>query len=511
MMAVTDTDYGARVNLSRVFDGITEIPAATDVGITGVTMDSSRLRRGDLFLACAGERAHGLDWVDDALARGAIAVAWEPAADRRPPVLPPGVPGVAVPGLRGLAGVIADKFYGSPSQAMSVVGVTGTNGKTSVTHLVAAALSATGSECGLIGTLGYGVPPKLERARHTTPDAVTLHQLLAHMSGAGARAAAVEVSSHALAQARTAGVRFRVAVFTNLTHDHLDYHGGFADYGATKASLFSTPGLGAAVVFTDDAFGRELLRGIAPGIPVIAVGTSGADPSPRSCARRFVEITHVGFDPAGMVLRLDSHEGVMEFESRLLGRFNAFNLALAAGVLLDLGRAPADIARTLAAVPTVPGRMEAFGGQGGAPLVIVDYAHTPDALEQVLRAAREHVRAGLWCVFGCGGERDRAKRPLMASVAAAWADRVIVTDDNPRNEDPDAIVADVVAGFPERTSWSVRRDRASAIAEAIGTAGPDDVVVVAGKGHEDYQVVGSRMEPFSDRDAVTGLLSGALR
>jgi UDP-N-acetylmuramoyl-L-alanyl-D-glutamate--2,6-diaminopimelate ligase len=421
------------------------------------------------------------------------------------------VPGIEVPNLRATAGIIADRFFGAPSRALAVVGVTGTNGKTSVTHLVAQALAATGQPCGLVGTLGYGMPPKLERARHTTPDAVTVHQLLAAMLDQGARAAAVEVSSHALAQARVSGVSFRTAVFTNLTHDHLDYHADFNEYGALKASLFSTPGLGAAVVFTDDAFGRELLRRIAPGIPATAVGTSAGDPRPRDCASRFVEITHVAFNAPGLELRLVTHEGVIEFESRLLGRFNAINLALAAGVLLDLGMPPTAVADSLGAARTVPGRMEAFGGTDSSPLVIVDYAHTPDALEQVLRASREHVRAGLWCVFGCGGDRDKAKRSLMASVAAAWADHIVVTDDNPRNEDADAIVSDIVAGFPDRARWTVQRARAIAIADAIAAAGPDDVVVIAGKGHEDYQIVGSRMEPFSDRDAVTGLLAGALR
>ncbi len=508
MMVATDT-HGT-MTLGRLLAGVVDVPPAADISVTGLCQDSKRLRVGEVFLACSGGRSHGLDWLEDALARGAAAVVWEPDARVTAPTLPPRVPGIAVPGLHTVAGVIADRWFGTPSAAMDVIGVTGTNGKTSVTHLVAEALTAAGRPCGLIGTLGYGMPGSLERARHTTPDAISVHGLLAGMRDHGAFAVATEVSSHALAQARVSGVRFRVAVFTNLTRDHLDYHGDLGDYGDAKRRLFESPPPAAAVVFTDDAFGRELLRTMDPSVSVIAVGTSSADPAPRACASRFVEITHLDFEPTGIGVRLRTHEGVLDLRSRLLGGFNAANLALATGVLMELGHAPADIGAWLAGARTVPGRMEAFGGQDGRPLVIVDYAHTPDALEQVLRAARAHVGSRLWCVFGCGGERDKGKRPLMASVAAAWADRVVVTDDNPRGEDPDMIVADIVAGFPGGAHWSVERDRAAAIAGAIGGAGPDDVVVVAGKGHEDYQIVGSRIEPFSDRDAVNNLLAGVL-
>lgn len=488
--------------LAELLDGFTEVAPASDRPVAGLAMDSSRLARGELFLACTGDRGHGLDWLDDALARGAAAVAWEPAAGRSAPSLPADVPGFAVPGLRSRVGVIAARYFGDPSRHMDVVAVTGTNGKTTVTHLVAQALNGAGRPCGLIGTLGYGMPDRLERGAHTTPDAVVMQRVLAGLLGQGARAVAIEVSSHALAQGRTSGVCFRVAAFTNLTRDHLDYHADIEDYAATKRRLFDAPGLAAAVVHADDAYGREIMRGLPADIVVTAVGIATAGRS------RYVEIEDFELHARGMDVVLGTHAGRIAFNSSLLGRFNVSNLAIAAGILLELGLPPAEIARRFAAAATVPGRMEAFGGTAGQPLVVVDYAHTPDALEQVLRAARAHARGRLWCVFGCGGERDRGKRPLMAAVAAAWADQIVVTDDNPRNEDPDAIVADTVAGFPAAARWQVQRDRGLAIAGAVGGASAGDVVVVAGKGHEDYQLVGTQIRPFSDRDTVSGMLTG---
>ncbi|MCA1798641.1 MAG: UDP-N-acetylmuramoyl-L-alanyl-D-glutamate--2,6-diaminopimelate ligase [Xanthomonadaceae bacterium] len=489
-------------SVAALLRGFAEVRAPADRVVTGVSMDSRRVARGDLFLACAGERNHGLEFADDVVRRGAAAIAWESFAQNGTPLTPDSVPAIEVPQLRQRAGVIAGRFFGDPSHELAVVGVTGTNGKTSVTHLVAQALGAAGRPCGLVGTLGIGMPERLEPTRHTTPDPVVLQTALAGMRDAGAQAVAMEVSSHALAQARTAGIRFRVAVFTNLTRDHLDYHEDFVGYGRTKSLLFATPGLGAAVVFTDDAFGRELLRGLQPEVPATAVGTGRG---PAGCATRFVSVTHLDLHPEGMRLVLATHDGAIEFESGLLGEFNASNLALAAAVLLELGLAPDEIGERLAAAITVPGRMERFGG-GGRPTVLVDYAHTPDALEQVLRAARGHARGKLWCVFGCGGDRDNGKRPLMAAIAAAWADRVVVTDDNPRSEDPEAIIDNIVEGFPATAQWTVQRDRAQAIADAVTGAAPDDVVVVAGKGHEDYQLVGTQMQPFSDRSTVAGLL-----
>lgn len=506
-MNIQHAHHGHR--LSWLLDGVVTVPAAADLEVTGLALDSRKVRAGDLFLACRGESAHGARYIGEAVAAGAVAVVTEPEDDGNAPVMPQSVPGWVLPDLRRITGTIASRFHGEPSRFMTVTGVTGTNGKTTVSHLVAQALEFDGRRCGVLGTVGYGFPGKLARGTHTTPDPVNLHRLLADLRGQGAAAVAIEVSSHALVQHRTGGVHFTVAAFTNLSRDHLDYHTDLESYGRAKQRLFEYPGLAHAVINTDDAFGRELLRALPPRVAAIAVGSraSGTHPGPFECARDAVEVTHLDPAPDGLRLRLVTHEGEIEFGSRLIGAFNAHNLALTAGILLALGMTPAAIGKSLAAALPVPGRMEAFGG-GDAPLAIVDYAHTPDALEQVLRAARTHCRGTLWCMFGCGGDRDRGKRPLMGAVAAAWADRVCITDDNPRSEDPARIVEDVIAGMPSSARYDIEHDRARAIAGMLEAAVPGDVVVVAGKGHEDYQAVGAEIRPYSDRDTVVSLVQG---
>ncbi len=496
------------MNLSALLKDYAAVSPADDRVVAGVAMDHRQVAPGHLFLACAGGRAHGLAWSTDAIERGAHSIAWEPADGQSAPSLPPGIPAYAVDRLRMRAGEIAARFFDAPSYALDVIGVTGTNGKTSIAHLVANALARLGRRCGVLGTIGYGFPGHLAAADRTTPDAVSVQRLLRALRDDGAEAAAIEVSSHALDQARVDAVQFRVAVFTNLTRDHLDYHSDIAEYGRAKRRLFELPGTAAGVFFTDDPYGLELMRAFGGRLDATAVGAAGdPGPAPRDCAPRFVEITDLEFHARGAHIGFDTHLGEARVDTALLGRFNADNLALALATLIELGHDASTAADALSGVPTVPGRMEAFGGVGG-PLVIVDYAHTPDAIEKVLRAARVHARGRLVCVFGCGGERDRGKRPLMAAVAAAWADESVVTDDNPRGEDPDAIVADIVEGFPAAARWRVRRDRASAIREAIDATDEGDVVVVAGKGHEDYQVVGAQVHAYSDRATVASILAG---
>ena len=496
------------MNLSTLLKDHAAVTPADDREVAGVAMDHRQVAPGHLFLACAGGRAHGLAWSADAVARGAHSIAWEPYAGQPAPSLPPGIPAYAVDRLRIHAGEIAARFFDAPSRALDVIGVTGTNGKTSITHLVANALAQLGRRCGVLGTIGYGFPGHLATADRTTPDAVSVQRLLRALRDGGADAAAIEVSSHALDQARVDAVRFRVAVFTNLTRDHLDYHADLAAYGRAKRRLFELPGTTAGVFFVDDPYGLELLQAFNGHLDATAVGISdGSGPAPRELAPRFVEIADLDFHARGSSIGFDTHVGEARISSPLLGRFNADNLALALATLLELGHDATTAAEALETIPTVPGRMESFGGEGG-PLVIVDYAHTPDALEKVLRAARVHAPGRVVCVFGCGGERDRGKRPLMAAVAAAWADESVVTDDNPRGEDPDSIVADVVEGFPAAARWRVCRDRATAIRESVDAAHEGDVVVVAGKGHEDYQVVGAQVHAYSDRTTVASILAG---
>jgi UDP-N-acetylmuramoyl-L-alanyl-D-glutamate--2,6-diaminopimelate ligase len=407
-----------------------------------------------------------------------------------------GVPVIPVPRLSEHAGEIAARFHGDPTASMDVIGITGTNGKTSVSHFLAQALAAD-RRCGVIGTLGYGLPGALHAPSHTTPDAVRLQAELADMRQDGADSVAMEVSSHALHQHRVAGVRFHTAVFTNLSRDHLDYHGDMARYGEVKAGLFDRAGLQLAVINTDDEFGRRLAARCAGGLRVIGCSSSGEEPAGSEALRADA----IDTSPEGLRFTLNIGGGQARVQSPLLGRFNIDNLLLVAGVLYGWGVALDDIAGRLGELHTVPGRMEAFHADG-RPAVVVDYAHTPDALEKVLLALRPHVGGRLHCVFGCGGERDTGKRPLMGEVAERLADRVLLTDDNPRGEDGAGIIEQILAGMSRPGEAGIERNRARAIAQAIAEAGAEDLVLVAGKGHEDYQQVGQLRLPFSDAEHV---------
>ncbi|WJW75013.1 UDP-N-acetylmuramoyl-L-alanyl-D-glutamate--2,6-diaminopimelate ligase [Thiohalobacter sp. IOR34] len=503
MMTAPRLEPGMR--LGELLQGLAEVPPAVDLEIRGLALDSRRLAPGDLFLALSGTRQHGLEFAAEAQVAGAAAVAWEPDADldAGAPVLRElGLPAVAVPELGARLGEIASRFHGRPSEALFLVGVTGTDGKTSCSHFIAQALHQVGAPCGLIGTLGYGLYGALEPGAHTTPDAVTLQAELAAIRDRGATAAVMEVSSHALAQARTGAVAFDVAVLTHLGRDHLDYHGSLEAYAAAKRRLFESPGLGAAVLNADDALGRELLAGLPGDAEPVAYGLG---PLARQGGGRWLQAEALRATGMGLEIEIRSSWGEGTLASRLLGRFNASNLLAALGVLLLRGLDFDTALERLAQVRTVPGRMEAFGG-GEQPLVVVDYAHTPRALEAVLGALREHCRGRLWCVFGAGGDRDRGKRPLMGAIAERCADRVLLTDDNPRREDPEQILAEILAGMRAPQAVQVERRRGLAIARALEAAGPGDVVLVAGKGHEDFQLVGDARIPFSDRAEVRRLL-----
>jgi len=474
--------------LRELLEGIARVPGVANREVHGLQVDSRRVKPGDLFLALPGMVVDGREFIGDAVASGAVAIVYETGDGfvlRGAPV-----PAFPVPDLRRQIGIIADRFYGSPSQRIVVVGVTGTNGKTTCTQLLAQALDQPPRRCAVIGTLGYGFPGALNASIHTTPDAVTVHRLMADFIGQGAAHVAMEVSSHALEQGRVSGVSFDVAVFTNLTRDHLDYHGDMENYGQAKAGLFAVPGLKHAVINHDDAFGRRLLSGIGAPLMALSYGLEGGD----------VRAREVHLLPDGLLLQVTTPDGDMELRSPLVGRFNAYNLLAVLTTLLILGVKPEDAATRLARAQAPSGRVERFGGVKGLPLVVVDYAHTPDALEKILLALREHTRGKLWCVFGCGGDRDRGKRPAMGEIAERLADRVVLTDDNPRHEPGDAIIADILGGM--RASPEVIRDRRTAIATAIRGSGEGDIVLIAGKGHEDYQQVGDERLPYSDREVV---------
>ncbi len=481
--------------LSELLPDVATVPR--ELAITGLVLDSREIAPGDAFVAIAGFGAHGLNFVGQARDAGASAILFEPPA---PGDLPAPEDAIGVPNLRTRMSAMADAFHGQPSHAMTMIGVTGTSGKTSTVQLLAQALTLRGIRSGTIGTLGAGLYGQAVATGFTTPLVLQMHALLAELRDSGAQAVAMEVSSHALDQGRVDNVHYDVAVFTNLTRDHLDYHGDMASYGAAKAKLFDRRGLNAAVVNVDDAFGEALHARIPQGLCRINV-------SARGNATADIHAAKVLLDATGM--RFDLHIGdeVFAVQSPLLGRFNVDNLLAVAGVLHALGETPAVIADTLSQLQPIPGRMNRLGGDGVVPLVVIDYSHKPDPLEQALGSLRGHLRGRLTCVFGCGGERDRGKRPQMAAIAEANADLVIVTDDNPRGEDGDAIVAEIMSGFVRPQAVIVQRDRAAAIARAIGEAGPDDIVLVAGKGHEPYQEIDGVQHPFDDTLVARDILA----
>ena len=499
MMAEARDLSGMR--LADLVPGDVKPPQGGEVSIRGLALDSRGVGPGYLFLACKGHDHHGLQHLADARARGAVALCYDPdgAAVHLP--LPAGLPAVAVPHLGHQASAIAARFYGDPTAHQRVMAVTGTNGKTSVSLITAQSLSETAKPCGVLGTVGFGAYGKLEAPTHTTPDAVSTQAWLARFREQGLAHVSMEASSHALDQGRIDGVHVEVAVFTNLTRDHLDYHGDMQSYGAAKRRLFLRPGLKHAVINLDDAFGRELAASLPASVKCIGYTLEGHD-SPRGWTLKGSKLVlgsgGLGFDVA-------SEAGRGRVESRLLARFNAENLLAVQGALLALGFSFEETLHALDRARTVPGRMECFGGGQKQALVVVDYAHTPDALEKALQAARSHTRGKLWCVFGCGGERDRGKRPQMGAIAERLADRIVVTDDNPRGEDGDAIVAEILTGIQDHSRATVERERAKAVERAVRGAQPGDVVLVAGKGHETEQVIGRQKLHYSDRETAARL------
>ena len=479
------------IPLATLLAGWIDAGPAGELAIGGLCNDSRQAQAGDLFLAVPGRRTSGGHYLEQAIAAGVVAVLIDAALP-----LPGGlsVPVLAVPDLAAGQGLIAARFYGEPSQALTVIGITGTNGKTSVSHFLAQCLP----HCGILGTEGNGFPGRLEPTRHTTPDPLALQSWLARLRDEGARTVAMEVSSHALHQRRTAGVRFDTAVYTNLGHDHLDYHRDLSDYAAAKAGLFASPGLRAAVLNADDAYCDRMAAALAPGVRMLRYGVRSGELRGSADAR-----------PGGLLIDIDSPFGQARFASPLLGEFNLYNLLAVLGTLLLADVPFADAIESLKALTPVPGRMQTLR-RPGAPLLVIDYAHNPPALESVLTALRAHVPAGgrLWCVFGCGGERDAAKRPVMGELAARLANRVVVTDDNPRGEQPAAIAAAILAGLPQSDGVELIHDRAAAITHAIASADVRDVVLIAGKGAERFQIVGAQRRPFSDFDCADNALKG---
>ncbi|RRD91238.1 UDP-N-acetylmuramoyl-L-alanyl-D-glutamate--2,6-diaminopimelate ligase [Conchiformibius steedae] len=484
----------------------TEFPHLPDTVAESVTLhaDSRKIRTGDVFVACQGEYVDGRDYIPAAIAQGASLVLWDDDG-RFQWNSAWQVPNVGIADLRQRAGIAAAKLYGSVAEGLHIFGVTGTNGKTSITQWLAQAVDILEKQksCAIMGTVGNGFWGALREATHTTPDPVSLQTLLRQFAREGANSVAMEVSSHGLDQCRVNGVPFTSAVFTNLTRDHLDYHGSMAAYGDTKARLFYWQGLKHAVINTDDDFGKELLQQLRQQRPELAVYGYGF------AEHADIRISRFQASPDGMHTDLRTPWGECTVSSRLLGRFNVQNLAACIGVLCANGYPLADVAAALAQIRPATGRMDCIA-RSGKPLVVVDYAHTPDALEKALTTLREILPANgkLWCVFGCGGNRDRGKRPLMGAAAAAYSDYPVVTSDNPRMEEPQTIIDDILPAVSQPAL--VEADRRRAIEQAILQAAPDDVILIAGKGHETYQDIQGVKHHFSDFEEAEHALAKRL-
>lgn len=485
--------------LDELLAGWCERSLLSNIKVTGLTQDSRQVQPGYVFVALPGLRAHGLEHAADAVARGAIALMIDGGArDRKSEALGLDVPLCWIDNLAEALGAIAARFYAQPARRMTVIGVTGTDGKSSVSHFLAQSLDQDGARAGLIGTLGNGLVGALSPSGYTTPDAIGVQAALADMAEAKARWVVMEASSHGLAQGRLNAVDFNQAILTQLSRDHLDYHGDLEAYAAAKRRLFETPGLEYAILNLDDAFGRELAAGRTVarhclGYTLAEHPTTSGD---------FIWGRRLRLFEGGFAMEVATPWGESEIKSRLLGRFNAANLLAVLASLLALGLPLVEAIERLHVIQPVPGRMEWFGRPGG-PIAVVDYAHTPAALEAVLTSLRQHGGKRLCCVFGAGGDRDRGKRPLMGAVAGQLADRIIVTDDNPRNEDPATIVDDILSGSTNPRDVLVIHDRASAVRHALDSALPGEIVLIAGKGHESVQISNTGPRPYSDRDTVT--------
>ncbi len=482
------------MSLATLLEGWCDSPPRLTVD--GLSLDSKRVRAGDAFIAVAGATTHGMVFAEEAQARGARVIIHDGLA----PVPELGIPQIGIEGLGKLLSRLAARFFHCPSDRLTIAGVTGTNGKTSTAHFIAQAWQRSRGKAGLIGTIGYGPLCRLKPAALTTPDPISMQSMLAECIDDGVEQVAMEASSHALEQGRCADIAFAAAVFTNLSRDHLDYHGNMERYAAAKRRLFTDCQPGFAVINADDEFGRSLIAELAGTLEVMSYGTNGSSELRGAVMQ---------MDSSGMTVKISSPWGEGTIHTGLLGRFNVSNLLAAAGVLALLGMPWSEVMHQLEMMHPVPGRMHCLGGEHDQPLVVVDFAHTPDALKQALTALRAHLHGRLTCVFGCGGDRDRGKRPLMAAVVESLADRVVVTSDNPRGEKPQNIFSDMLAGMKTPASALVIADRGAAIRQAILDSHAGDIVLIAGKGHETYQESNGQRVPFSDEAAVRAVLEEA--
>lgn len=493
MMPAARLEQG--MHLAELLDGLVDTGNDTRV-ISGLCLDSRKVKPGDLFCARKGSRVNAADFIAQAVGSGAVAVLLEDG-------IPPGdLPRVGVPvfscrDFARILGEVASRFFGRPSEQVPVVGITGTNGKTSIAWLLTHAMTDDVHAAAMIGTLGIGFARNITESVNTTPDAITVHGSMARLIDQGADRVIMEVSSHALEQQRIAGVRFNQTLFTNLSREHLDYHSSMHTYALAKQRLFREYMADYRILNIDDACGRELWRSLGNDESVYAYTLQ----EPMGSDTRILSARIIDNNLDGITLAIHSPWGEGEIHTHLLGEFNAYNVLACTASLCLAGYPLGAVEQRLAQCPAVPGRMERFG-RDDTPLVIVDYAHSPDALENVLRTLKPHTRGKLFCVFGCGGERDTGKRAEMGRVVDRHADVIVVTNDNPRGEDPEAILRAILEGIEQCRHVTVEPDRSAAITLAIRQAGPEDTVLVAGKGHETSQLIQGEYLPFSDRNLV---------
>lgn len=493
------------MQLSQLLQEIVSLPAQADVAVNRLVLDSRQVGSGDVFVAIKGTQQDGRQYIPKAISQGAIAVLAEADASSEPITWQQHVPIIPIPHLHTRVAELAVRFYQAPAKQLRMIGVTGTSGKTSCTHFIAQLLQARHIPCGLIGTLGCGFYGALGDAGLTTPDAITLQAVLRQFVEQGAKAIAMEVSSHSIDQGRINHIAFDIGVFTNLSQDHLDYHGDMASYAAVKRRFLTDSSVKHAIINADDPYGKQWLSELAPHQSVYAYQL--AAPTEKT-AYPVIYTTNIQSTANGTQAQVVTPWGEGILRVPLVGTFNLSNALAVLTVLAVYGIPFNDCLAGIASLHAVPGRMQQLGGQG-APLVVVDYAHKPDALEKVLKALRSHTTGKLVCVFGCGGERDRSKRPLMAAIAEQWADQVIVTNDNPRHESPEAIANEILGGFKHPDKVTVELDRSKAIQKSIQWTRAGDCVLIAGKGAERYQQVGDTKHPFDDVAVVSAFINEA--
>lgn len=485
------------MNLNELMAGFAVGVLPSGIKVSGMASDSRLVKPGYLFFACRGTAQDGVGFIEDAEQRGAVAVVVDVAVE-----VSSTVPVVSVPELNCKLGHIAARFYANPSRHMVLIGITGTNGKTSCSHLLAQCLDHNENRCGIVGTMGNGFSEALESSNHTTPGAVELQSTLHGLQQRGAAYIAMEVSSHALEQYRTAGCEFSIAVFTNLSRDHLDYHGTMEAYGDAKLKLFKEVSLQAAVVNLDDDFAQRIVATVPSSVETIGV-TLDSDKSITTDKHISGKILKRSL--SGTTIAIQSSWGEAQFATHLFGEFNVSNVMLVLAVALQQGLLLEEAISRIQELHAPKGRLESFTAPG-KPLVVVDYAHTPDALQKVLQTLHAHTAGELWVLFGCGGDRDTGKRPLMGEVAEQFADHLWITDDNPRTESSQKIIEDILSGIKQPEQVTVQPARETAIRNIIASAAANDIILIAGKGHEDYQIIGQQVLPFSDREIVSQVL-----